>query len=166
MNFYTVGALIARKNIIKTIISVLMVNFLYQKNHKLTVYGDGPLRLIVLLFSKIFDAIIFRGYIDKEVLLNEIKNFDAFLLFSKNEAFGLVYIEALKEAIPVGCLKDEGISDLIEDFDLGVTSTDSSIIKICSSILKLNNYHINKDKLRNALNKFNKEVVLKIYLNQ
>jgi hypothetical protein len=166
MNFYTVGALIPRKNIIKTIISVLIVNLLYRKKHTLTIYGDGPLRLIVLVMSKIFDAIIFRGYINKEVLLNHINHFDAFLLFSKREAFGLVYIEALKEAIPIGCLKDEGISDLIEDFNLGVTSTDSSIKKICSSILKLNNYCINKVKLRKALNEFNKEVVLKTYLNQ
>lgn len=166
MNFYTVGALIPRKNIIKTIISVLIVNLLYQKKHTFTIYGDGPLRIIILVISKISDKIIYRGYINKEILLNQINHFDAFLLFSKREAFGLVYIEALKESIPIGCLKGEGISDLIEEFNLGVTSNDSSIIKICISILKLNNYFIDKFKLKEALNEFNKEVVLKKYLNQ
>ena len=166
MNFYTVGALIPRKNIIKTIISVLIVNLTYRKKHTLTIYGDGPLKIIVLVMSKVFDAIIYRGYIKKEVLLNQINQFDAFLLFSKREAFGLVYIEALKEKIPVGCLKDEGISDLIDDFNLGVTSPDSSLKKICSSILKLNNYCMSQVELRKALNEFNKDVVLKTYLNQ
>lgn len=166
MNFYTVGALIPRKNIIKTIISVLIINLFYGKKYTLTIYGDGPLKLIVKSLSNIFDSIIYKGYVSKEVLLNKITQFDAFLLFSKREAFGLVYIEALNESIPIGCLKDEGISDLIEEFSLGVVSKGSTIKNICSSILRLENYYINKINLSEALNEFNKEVILKRYLNQ
>ena len=165
MNFYTVGVLIPRKNIIKTIISVLIINLYYGKKHTLTIYGDGPLKPIVKSLSTIFDSIIYKGYISKEILLSKITHFDAFLLFSKREAFGLVYIEALKESIPIGCLNDEGISDLIEEYNLGIVSLNSSIKNICITISKLDNYKINKHKLTEALNEFKKEVVLKTYLN-
>lgn len=165
MKFYTVGSLIPRKNIIKTIISVLFVNLFYQKKHTLTIYGNGPMKSVVLMLSKIFNSIIYKGFVNKEVLLKQIKQFDAFLLFSKREAFGLVYIEALKEEIPIGCLINEGISDVIEEYNLGVTSINSSIKEICRSILKLNNYTIDTTELKEAVNKFNKDVVIKIYLN-
>ena len=166
MNFYTVGVLIPRKNIIKTIISVLIINLFYGKKHTLIIYGDGPLKPIVKSLSTIFDSIIYKGYISKEILLSKITHFDAFLLFSKREAFGLVYIEALKESIPIGCLKDEGISDLIEEYNLGIVSLNSSVKNICITMSKLDNYKINKHKLTEALNEFKKEVVLKIYLNK
>ena len=165
MNFYTVGALTPRKSIVKTIFSVLIINIFFNKKHTLTIYGDGPLRPIVKLLSNIFGSIIYKGYISKEILLSKITHFDAFLLFSKREAFGLVYIEALKESIPIGCLKDEGISDLIEEYNLGIVSLNSSIKNICITISKLDNYKINKHKLTEALNEFKKEVVLKTYLN-
>ena len=166
MNFYTVATLIPRKNIVKTIFSIILLNLFFNKKHTFTIYGDGPLKPIVKLLSYIFGSIIYKGYINNEVLLNNIAHFDAFLLFSKREAFGLVYIEALSEKIPVGCLKDEGISDIIEEYDLGAVSLSCSIKDICLTISKLKDYKINKLKLSAALNEFKKENVLNIYLNK
>ena len=75
-------------------------------------------------------------------------------------------MEALNEAIPVGCLKDEGISDLIEHYSLGIVSSSSSINNIYNAILKFDNYMVDKSKFAEALGEFNKEAVLKRYLNQ
>lgn len=84
----------------------------------LNIYGDGEKKYIesinkYALENNIQDKIIFAGYVsDTKSIYQSI---DILLNFSKNEAFGRVTIEAMREGIPVLGYNNAGTAELILD---------------------------------------------------
>ncbi len=111
----TVSSLIERKNI-KNLI--LAYKKLKKKNPKvsLEIIGDGPLKekLQILNLKKKLD-VKFLGQLSKEDVFKKMKEADIFILPSKNETFGMVYMEALSFGMAVCCTKNSGIDGIIED---------------------------------------------------
>lgn len=159
-----IGKLIPRKHIIGSIISVIKLSKLH--NITLDICGIGIMKIPVKLFSILFKCIIYHGFVDEHKRNKLIQNSNAFIMVSEREAFGLVYIEALKMKKPVICLKNEGISDLIFKYNCGIVAEGFTIedqIKAIKSIMKMK--ICNKD-LNSLLSEFSEDIVLKTYLNE
>ncbi len=109
------SSLIERKNI-KNLI--LAYKKLKKKHPKVTleIIGDGPLRekLEILNIKNKLD-VKFLGQLSKEDVFKKMKEADIFILPSKNETFGMVYMEALSFGMAVCCTKNSGIDGIIED---------------------------------------------------
>ena len=110
-----VSSLIKRKNI-KNLI--LAYKKLKKKHPKITleIIGDGPLKekLEILNIKNKLD-VKFLGQMPKEDVMKKMKNSDIFILPSKDETFGMVYMEALSSGMAVCCSKNSGIDGIIED---------------------------------------------------
>ncbi|MCX4274669.1 MAG: glycosyltransferase family 4 protein [Candidatus Gastranaerophilales bacterium] len=109
------SSLIERKNI-KNLI--LAYKKLKKKHPKVTleIIGEGPLRekLEILNIKNKLD-VKFLGQLSKEDVFKKMKEADIFILPSKNETFGMVYMEALSFGMAVCCTKNSGIDGIIED---------------------------------------------------
>lgn len=88
---------------------------------KLKIVGSGALkeRLEELCEElKIFDKVVFSGHIANEKINIEFSKALASISSSKEEAFGLVNIEALREGTPLICTNTAGSRDiLIENYN-------------------------------------------------
>src|SRR5690606_27011809 len=107
-----VGQFIPRKNIKELI---LAIEILRRKNFniELNLVGDCH----KMKFDEVEKPNIkFLGKItDRRQLINIFRNNHIFAMPSCNETFGLVYIEALSQGLPVLYTKDDGIDGFYEN---------------------------------------------------
>ena len=83
------------------------------------VVGDGPARGALERYAKdagTANRIRFAGYLAHPA--NEVATWDAFVLASRREAFGIALVEAMGQGVPVIGTRVGGIPEIIED---GVT---------------------------------------------
>ena len=104
----TVSSLIKRKNIKSILYSI--------KNSKwnLDVIGDGPDRKMLEKFSINNNCNVkFYGLQSRDFIIKMMDTCSIFILPSKNEAFGLVYLEAMSRGMIVIGSKGEGVDGII-----------------------------------------------------
>lgn len=117
----TVASLIKRKNI-KTLI--LAYRKLKKKHKGITfeIIGDGKLKQdFEILNIKYGLNIKMPGHLEKDKILEKMQEADIFVLPSKNETFGMAYMEALASGMVVCCSKNSGIDGIINDGENGYT---------------------------------------------
>lgn len=134
----SVANLIKRKNIDKLIQACKSL-----ENIELTIIGDGEERKHL---EKIDKNVIFKGHLEKEKVLEEMRNSDIFILPSVNETLGLVYLEALASGcITVGTIND-GTSGIIKDEENGFLTkpTVKDIKNTLEKIISYNKENLNK----------------------
>ena len=114
--FAYVGALISRKY--PTIIISALSQSFPNEPFEITYVGEGDARQqIVHLFekNKCQGKLVFTGRIPRDKVIQYLKWADVFVMVSKRELFGLVYLEAMA----LGCItiaaRNEGIDGIIED---------------------------------------------------
>lgn len=89
----------------------------------------------------------FKGYIkDPKVLLNLYRKSDIFIMLSKRETFGLVYIEAMSQGLPIIYSKGTGIDGYFEDEDVGIPIDIYDYNKDMDKIYNIKNTYIEKSK--------------------
>ena len=110
----TCGQFIKRKNIDKVIKACDKF-----ENIELTVIGSGPQKL-----EKLSQKAIFLGQISREHVLEKMRESDIFILPSKNETFGMVYLEAMASGCITVCSKGDGIDGIIKDSSNGFLCDD------------------------------------------
>jgi len=107
-------------------------------NFKYTIIGKGDdrnrLEQIVNKYE-LNNIVEFLGYV--EDLNSYYKECDAFILTSKKEGFGIVYLEAMQYKKPIIAANFGGSVDVIEDNVIGFLPNYDDIEKIGESILKL-----------------------------
>ncbi len=137
VRFLFIGDLNKNKNILN--ILKTFVQFKYPFEWELNIIGPdkGILRKIENYIT-MYDNINYHGVVyEKDLLLNFYRNNDIFIMPSFNETFGLVYIEALSQGLPVICSKNEGIDGLFDQNYIYETVLPYSTSSIYNAIINL-----------------------------
>ena len=82
----------------------------------LKIGGDGPDRKFLEELSKklgISDKVKFLGALDREEVFKHMNSCDCFVMTSRHETFGVVYIEALSQGKPVIATNNDATQDII-----------------------------------------------------
>ncbi len=109
---------------------------------KLTIVGDGDLRLALESRTNSYPNIVFKGKLADDELIKELCKSDALILpsISEGEGFGRVVLESISCGKPVLVSKYAGVAELIEKYKAGLifdpNDIEDSIQKI---IFLLNN---------------------------
>lgn len=88
------------------------------KKCQLLIVGDGieKVKLQGLIHQfELHDSVFLHPPMENSVLRSILGNFDAFVLPSYQETFGIVYLEAMYAGLPVVGVVDQGIWNLFED---------------------------------------------------
>lgn len=117
LNFLFVGRFDRNKNIVNVIKALDYLKTKYPTINLNLIGGGGDRNNEVMnLVSKHANWIKYHGYIkDKSSLLNNYRLNDFFIMPSFYETFGLVYLEALSQGLPVLFTKNQGIDGLFTD---------------------------------------------------
>lgn len=136
--FVYVGALIHRKYPV-TVIDSLYKSY-QQKPFEITYIGEGDDKKLV---QQRFDELgckgklTFTGRIPREEVIQYLKKSDVFVMISKGEIFGLVYLEAMA----LGCItiaaRHEGIDGIIEDGVNGFLCEAGNAVELATIINKI-----------------------------
>ena len=160
-----VGTFVKRKNIARLIRAVEYLNK-EGTQCELNLVGEGGKeeRKIINL-SKNIDFVSYHGKVnDKQELKKHYKKADIFAMPSKAETFGLVYIEALSQGIPIVFAENEGIDGFYDNIGEAVNCFDvDSIAKGIKKIIE--NYSCYSFKLEEILKNHNWSEIAKIYLS-
>ena len=109
-NLLYVGRFTKGKNLINLIKAVILLN---KHRHTVSlnlVGGGGNDEQNVISLIEQTSHVNYKGEIkDKQKLLNIYKNNDIFVMPSRGETFGLVYVEALLQGLPILYTHNEGI---------------------------------------------------------
>ncbi len=120
INLLYVGEFTKNKNI-ETIVKVTRIlNTSGWKTH-LKLIGDGPDRSrLQRLVNKNNAVVTMCGWIaNKEDLLTEYRKADAFIMPSRTETFGLVFVEAMSQGLPIIYTKHQGIDGYFKEGTVG-----------------------------------------------
>ncbi|WP_228568405.1 glycosyltransferase family 4 protein [Campylobacter sputorum] len=135
INFLTVGSVSKAKGF-----DLLMkfFNILKQNDVKFTskIYGDIQKKFIKSIV--IPSEVKLCGF--KKDIKSEYENADIFILFSRSETFGLSYLEAMSQGLPIVCLDLDNLKELIPDENIKVKKITDNIINLLKEIIKKDNY--------------------------
>lgn len=119
-NVLFVGELIRRKNAMKLINAVMLLRKC-GFNINLTIIGSGPFANLIKFKVRECDFIELIPWVScKERLLDLYRESDVFAMPSVDETFGLVYIEAISQGLPVIYSIAEGIDGYFDDDTHGI----------------------------------------------
>lgn len=116
--------LIRRKNIDK------VIKECENLDAELTIIGDGEDLKRLKSISK---KPIFKGHLEHEQVLEEMRKADIFALPSVNETFGMVYLEAMASGCITVCTENDGIAGIIKNNENGFFWKDGIIEEIINS---------------------------------
>lgn len=167
-----VGQIDENKNLYNTIAAVAQLNEQNVKKYILTIVGgknktrnddeffDGFIQHIAQ-----YDWVSYEGKKDRIELLELYRKADIFVMPSRRELFGLVYIEALSQSTPVIYSIGEGISSFLknENFGVGVYADDPT--SIANGIAKIVNDYPDFHGIEKFIAPFNWNIISNKYLD-
>ena len=165
--FIYVGKFEKRKNVPKLMRSIIILNKLGYSTHLHLAGGGGSdtnrIKKLLLKYPSFFT---YHGNLAKEELINIYRMCDAFAMPSFAETFGLVYIEAMSQGLPVLYSKGEGIDGYFPK-SYGVACDPNNIESIINGLKKLideyPSFQIDKNFL---FSNFNWNIIAKKYLTK
>ena len=176
VNLLYVGQILRRKNIIALIDAVQHLNEKGERNFQLTIIGpesksEPDYYNTFLEHVELFNWVNYRGSINAgKGLLEAYRSCDIFVMPSKNELFGLVYIEALSQGKPVLYSKGEGIDGFLRDYEVGQAVLPDDVQDIANGIAKITDDYEKYIDFDNVVLPFNwnriAEVYKKLYLKK
>lgn len=117
--------------------------------------------LITLLEYNFVNHYIFMS---KEKLINYYKEASIFILASHNETFGISYLEAISQAIPVIYTKNEGFDKLFSEGFVGYSVDSNNYNELANKIEEvMRNYEELSSNCINVVNEFNWDIIGKKY---
>lgn len=163
LKIITLSKLIKRKNINLVIEALKEVGFDFEYS----ICGEGKERKNLEKLIKKYhleDKIKIYNFIPHNEIFNKLDENDVFILPSRNESFGISYIEAMSRGLIVIGAKNTGIDGFIENNKNGfiIEPNKFSIKSILNKINSENTEGLVKDSIENAKN-FTKEKVMKKY---
>lgn len=164
--FLTVARLVPLKGI-EDLLNAIKKIILIRPNITFRIVGYGPKYKEYVEMAerfKISEYIEWLGKKDREEVLIEFQNCDAFVLPSHIETFGLVYAEAIACGKPIIATRCGGAECIINDINgvlINVGDTDGLIDSMLNIIDNYNNYDSKEIRL-DFLNNFSKQRIIKI----
>lgn len=164
-----VGTFLRRKNV-PLIIEAASLLSKYINVSLTIVGGGGKGTKEVMEALKSFERKGEINMVGKVNNLEELKQYyskaDIFVMPSKNETFGLVYIEAISQGTPVIYVKNTGISGYFNDGEIGYGITNFSATEIAEKIkLVRKNYSKVSESGLAAIDSFNWQVIAGKYID-
>ncbi|WP_158657043.1 glycosyltransferase family 4 protein [Maribacter cobaltidurans] len=149
-----IGKFDYNKNVISLIKAFLSLNP-SNKNLQLTLIGSGGIqeKKIIEYSEKYGDSIKFLGPIyDKSQLMEIYRSNHIFAMTSKVETFGLVYLEALSQGLPILYTKNQGIDGTFKE-NIGKSTNPFSVKSIAEGLNEIvesyDQYELNKINFNN-----------------
>jgi len=157
----SVGYLIKRKAHRYVIESLSKINLKYS-NIIYLIGGDGPEENNLRKLAKktgLEESIKFLGRINHQEVIKIMNSCEIFILPSWNEAFGVVYLEAMANGKPVIACKGEGIDGIIKDKKTGILVKPKDVDSIVEAI----DYLFSNPKKSREIGQRAKKLVLENY---
>lgn len=161
--FFSLGLLTHKKGMDTLIKSFSKIN---NTNSKLIIGGDGEEKNKLLELVKdlsLSDRVIFTGQLTREEVKREMQSCNAFVLASRHETFGVVFIEALASGKPIIATKTGGPDDIINDKN-GVLVPVDDIASLTKAMDSMINDYQKYDSIQirnNCIERFSEEAVVK-----
>lgn len=146
------GQFIKRKQIDKAISAAKKLHD-EGYNIQFDIIGKGKERKhIEELISETPELFNLHGYMSKEELIGMYRNSNIFIMPSYNETFGLVYIEAMSQGLPIIYTQNEGVDGYFEKGSVGYAAKPDEINDMTEKIkLIADNYtKMSEDAVREA----------------
>jgi glycosyltransferase involved in cell wall biosynthesis len=167
VKFIFVGELSKNKNIHK--ILKILKEFNEMIPCKFTIIGKSGdyTDQVLQLLQENHRFVTYLGEIqDRKILLNHLRNSSIFIMPSKHETFGLVYIEAMSQGIPCLYSKGQGIDGYFKEGEIGYPIDPDDIQDSIFRILKvLENYEDISKKCLNLVSQFNWPHIVQRYVD-
>ena len=166
--FFSVAFLEGEKGL-DTLIKAFSMRFKNEKV-RLVIGGDGSQRQWLEGIAKsegIENQVTFTGALSREEVAEWMNKCDAFVLPSRYETFGVVYIEALASGKPVIGTFNGGAEDIVTK-DVGILVNIDNIKELSDAMdyIRKNNKEYQHDKLRKyCTEKFSANVIIKKIIN-
>ena len=166
--FFSVAFLEGEKGL-DTLIKAFSMRFNNEKV-RLVIGGDGRQRQWLEGIAKnegIENQVTFTGALSREEVAEWMNKCDAFVLPSRYETFGVVYIEALASGKPVIGTFNGGAEDIVTK-DVGILVNIDNIKELSDAMdyIRKNNKEYQYDKLRKyCTEKFSANVIIKKIIN-
>lgn len=160
-----VGQIIKRKNIESVIRASNELRKQTGKTVNLSLFGEiKDLEYYEYLTS--LGEFNYQGHCKPKELIEYYRRADIFVMPSTNETFGLVYIEAMTQGMPVIYTKGQGFDGQFKEGDVGYAVNPHNINDIFNKIISVfKNYdEISKRCTKNSI-KFNWDIIAKDYIN-
>lgn len=134
-----------RKGIIPLIEAINLLRHKYPEV-RLDIYGSGPKSKMEIVQSKISvlsldKHVAIKGRIENNQLQEKLQDYSAFLLPSKNESFGMVFVEALFSGLPILYHANTGIDGYLDGIDVGVKVNNQSPDELADKVERLITQH-------------------------
>ena len=129
-----VGRIIKRKKLDIVVRALKKLNEENNNRFRLEVVGDGAFKADVLRL--VDENVTFHGKITQiPDLINIYDQSHIFVMPAVKETFGLVYIEAMSQGLPVVFCRGEAIDGFFEENSVGRAVRPNSIDEVCTAIL-------------------------------
>lgn len=130
-----------RKGIMPLLESIAKLSVNYP-DIKLDIYGSGPEKKVKIVQDKISALsldkhVTIKGRIDNTLLQQKLKAYSAFLLPSKNESFGMVFVEALFSGLPILYHANTGIDGYLDGIDVGIKVETQEVDELANKVEEL-----------------------------
>lgn len=161
-----IGTIDKNKNIITTINAIsLLRNQGYDIKFDIIGEGKEKNKILKLVNKKHKNYISIHKYMTKEKLIEKYRESDIFIMPSITETFGLVYVEALTQGVPIIYTKNQGFDGFFKDGEVGFAVSPKDITEISEKIKYLIENKINLDKLENKIKvEFDWRNIVKTYI--
>ncbi len=134
------------------------LTLLNDVDYEYLIIGDGDDKDSIYEHAKkinVHKHVVMKGRVNDKELWDSYLKSDVFILPSKKEGFGIVFLEAMKYSLPVIAAAEKGALDVIEDNKTGLLVEYNNPKEIAEAIKKL----VKNEELRKQLVENSKELI-------
>ncbi|MGL5479583.1 MAG: glycosyltransferase family 4 protein, partial [Clostridium sp.] len=139
ISFVQVGKLDKNKNHNKSLNLIKELNRLGYRV-RFNIVGDGKKVKMIKSWEKKYNFVKYHGNLDIKQMKDLYIDQSFLILPSKKETFGLVYIEAMSQGIPIICTEGQGVSGYFKEYEVGAYLNKNKKDNIDKILNLINNY--------------------------